>query len=53
MWLDGKLVIDSWDGFEPRPVNGWTYTRAAASSPVSLTAGKLVPIKIGTAAWRP
>lgn len=50
MWVDDKLVIDSWDGIEPRVVNGYVYTRGAVSMPVPLTAGTRVPIKIEYAA---
>ncbi len=51
MWVDGKLVIDSWDGYTLMPDDGqWGPTRVAKSSPVTLVAGKRTPVKIEYAA---
>ena len=47
LWIDGKLVIDSWDGVQPGKTKvNWWVTQNLTSGPISLTAGKRVPIKL-------
>jgi hypothetical protein len=47
LWIDGMLVVDSWDGITLRgSLKDWRFTRELSSPAVALTAGKLVPIKI-------
>lgn len=50
LWIDGKLVIDSWDDMTPGKTNDWKRTRIAQSAPISLKAGQPVPIKLEYAA---
>lgn len=40
MWIDGKLVVDSWDGYDRSAFNGWCRTRTAASALIPLQARK-------------
>ena len=50
LWIDGKLIIDSWDKVTPAKVDGYVRTRWLKSQPLALGAGKLVTIKLEYAA---
>ena len=46
LWVDGKLMIDSWEGVRQGKAEGWYRTENYSSGPIPLTAGQRVPIKL-------
>jgi len=46
LWVDGKLVVDSWDGVQQQKCEGWYRTENYSSGSIPLKAGKRVPIKL-------
>jgi hypothetical protein len=50
LWIDGRPVIDEWEKVKFQRVDGWWRTRACISKPITLSAGRLVPIRLEYAA---
>jgi len=50
LWVNGKLIIDEWKDVRLDKAGDVHPTRACSSTPVHLTAGQLVPIRLEYAA---
>jgi hypothetical protein len=50
LWVNSQLIIDEWKDVKFEKVNGVHSTRACISTPISLTAGQRVPIRLEYAA---